>query len=194
MQIEADAVIPYPRELVFRTYRDDMPLLVEFLPNVQQIDELDPHADRPGAPDDHGGDGDGETDANTPVQRSHVWHGGGEIPVAVQKVIKDSVFRWEDHGRWDNNAYECDWSIHTHAFAEAVSCVGRLRFVDLGERTRLEIEGAMRIDLSRVAGLPAFLAGGLARTVEQFVGRQITANLLGVSDAITRYLEARTVA
>ena len=37
MKLEADARIAFPRELVFSTYRDRLPQLVPFLPDVKSI-------------------------------------------------------------------------------------------------------------------------------------------------------------
>ena len=188
MQIEADAVIPFPREIVFRTYRDDLPALIEFLPYVRRIeagerDVLSSDHDTPGA-DAHEQD----------VRATHTWYGGGEIPIPVQRALGDTAFCWDERGRWCEHQWTCAWDIETRAFREAVRCSGTHTFVALGDRTRLEIAGSMSFDLSAVKALPTFLAGGLSKTVEQFVSRQITANLLSVSDAITRYLESQTLA
>lgn len=176
MQIEADAVIPFPRESVFRTYRDDLPALIEFLPHVRRIEEL------------------GREETLRGVQTLYAWHGGGDIPIPVQRGLGDNTFRWDERAVWDEEAWSSAWTIETRAFHDAVRCAGRHTFVALGQRTRLEIVGSLSFDLGAIKALPSFLAGGLANTVEQFVSRQITANLLSVSDALTRYLEARTQA
>lgn len=176
MQIEADAVIPFPREAVFRTYRDDLPALIEFLPHVRRIEVM------------------GRKDVAAGVETHHTWHGGGDIPIPVQRGLGDNTFRWDESALWSEQDWSCAWSIETRAFRDAVHCAGRHTFVALGQRTRLEIKGSMSIDLGAIKALPSFLADGLAKTVEQFVSRQITANLLSVSDALTRYLDAHTQA
>ena len=176
MQIEADAVIPFPRESVFRTYRDDLPALIEFLPHVRRIESTD------------------RRESATQVETFHTWHGGGDIPIPVQRGLGDNTFRWDEHAIWSETEWTSAWTIETRAFHDAVRCAGRHTFVALGDRTRLEIEGSMSFDHAAIRALPSFLAGGLANTVEQFVSRQITANLLSVSDALTRYLESRTQA
>ena len=38
MRIEADSVLPFSRDAVFKAYRDDLPKVVEFLPNVREIE------------------------------------------------------------------------------------------------------------------------------------------------------------
>ena len=38
MRIEADSVLPFPRERVFRAYRDELPAFTAYLPNVRAIE------------------------------------------------------------------------------------------------------------------------------------------------------------
>ena len=176
MQIEATAVIPFPRESVFRTYRDDLPALIEFLPHVRRIEVM------------------GRKDVAAGVETRHTWHGGGDIPIPVQRGLGDNTFRWDESALWSEQDWSCAWSIGTRAFRDAVHCAGRHTFLAPGPRSRLEIKGSMSTDHGAIKALPSFLADGLAKTVEQFVSRQITANLLSVSDALTRYLDSHTQA
>ena len=185
MHLEADAVIPYSREIVFRTYRDELTTLVEFLPNVREIHRISAE----GSPAADGS----ETNAMT-----HEWLGGGEVPVAIQRIIDDSVFRWVERVIWDESRFVAKWEIQTEALKGAFRCVGRHTFVELEESTRLETSGEMHLDLATLAGgrvaLPGFVADGLGRALQQLVARQIGTNLLNVSDALTRYLAAQTIA
>jgi hypothetical protein len=174
MRIESDAVLPYPRRRVYLAYRDELPGLVEFLPNVRSIEIR-------------------ERKENGPItDLVNIWHGGGDIPAAVRAVLSESMLAWTDYAHWDDDAWTCNWRIETHSFKEAVECSGENKFIELGgERTRLEIRGQIAIDLKHVRAVPSFLAGSLGRTVEQFLVKQITANLTSVSDGINRYLRAK---
>ena len=172
MRIEADAVIPFERELVFRTYRDEMPRFVEYFPNVRSIVVRE------------------REDTDGVIRLLNEWSGGGEIPDAVRSFVPDDLLTWDDHATWDPEAWECRWQIETHAFREAVSCSGRSRFIELdGGRTRMEMIGEIGIDLKRVKHVPDLIAGSVGRKVEQFLVRGITTNLTAVSDALTRYLQ-----
>ena len=174
MRIEADAIIPFSRETVFRAYRDEILGFVDYLPNVHQIEVLEREEDG----------------AN--VRLVNRWHAGGEIPAPISKMIGSSALSWRDVAQWDQAEWTCGWQIETSVFAEAVSCRGTNRFVDLGgDRTRLDIQGQIDIDLKAVKGIPKFLAGAVGPKVEQFLVRQITTNLTSVSDALTRYLQTR---
>lgn len=174
MKIETDAVVPFSRREVFSAYRDELPALVEYLPDVEAIDVQ--HR----AEHDH------------VVELVNVWHAGGDIPAPIRKLISESVLSWHDYATWDESDWSCVWKIEPHSFGNAVTCSGRNVFVELDEgRTRLEIKGELHIDLKKVRGVPALLAGSLGSTVEQFFVKHITSDLADMSDGLTRYLRAR---
>lgn len=171
MKIETDAVVPFPRPAVFRAYRDDLVRLVEYLPNVKsiEVESRSEEADR--------------------VELVNVWHAGGDIPASIRRFISESMLSWHDYATWRESEWTCHWRIETHSFRDAVDCSGTNRFVDLdGTRTRLEIKGDLHIDLKKVRGVPSLVAGSIGRTVEQFLVKQITANLGDVSDGLSRFL------
>lgn len=174
MRIEADAVIPFPREAVFRVYRDELPQVAAFIPNVRSI-EVRARAE------------EGST-----LRLHNVWHGGGDIPAAVRAVVDEKVLSWDDFAAWDAGTLEASWTIRTHAFTDAVSCSGRTRILAVGEgKSRVELTGQFAIDARKVAGVPAILAGSIGKTVEGFLARQITANLAATTDAVSRYLASK---
>jgi hypothetical protein len=173
VRIEADSIVPFVRSRTFAGYRDEITQFVRYMPNIRGIDVEE------------------RVDADGVVRLRNIWHGGGEIPVALRSIVKGDMLSWTDHATWTAGEWLCEWRIETHALTEAVRCDGTTRFVELpGDRTRVEIRGELSIDLSRMRAVPAFLAGSLGRKAEQFLVRQITPNLTGVSDALTKHLEA----
>jgi hypothetical protein len=173
VRIEADSVLPFPRERVYRAYRDELPQFTSYLPNVRTIDVLSRE----------------EQGATTKLH--NVWHGGGDIPGPLVKLLGDSKLSWDDYATWHHDEWTVEWKIRTSVFTEAVTCGGKNTFIDLGpDRTRLEIQGDISIDVKKVKGVPSFLAGSIGKTAENFLVKQITANLTSVSDALTRYLQA----
>ncbi|MEM9069625.1 MAG: hypothetical protein AAGE52_14020 [Myxococcota bacterium] len=171
MKIEADAVIEQPRDVVFRAYRDGLPALVENLPRVKRV-EVESRKER-----------------GLVVELVNVWYGAGKIPALAEKILPP-VLSWHDYAKWDETGWTCNWHLESHAFPEAVICEGANRFVSLDRgRTRVEIAGEIRIDLSKVKLVPELVAAPVAAAVERFLVRQITPNLLTVSDAIEDYLE-----
>jgi uncharacterized protein YndB with AHSA1/START domain len=173
VRIEADFVLMFPRERVFRAYRDELLELARYLPNVRSIEVRS------------------RQESGTIVTLHNVWNGGGEIPAAVRKVVDESMLSWEDYATWDAAGWTCEWTIRTHAFTEAVTCGGKNTFVELGaDRTRLEVRGDISIDVTKIRGVPSFLAGSIGKTVESFLVKRITENLRSVSDALAQYLQS----
>jgi hypothetical protein len=172
VRIEADSVLPFSRERVYRAYRDELPDFTAYLPNVRAIEVK--------SREDHDG-----------IAKLHnVWHGGGDIPAPVVKLLGSDSLAWDDFASWNQAEWTVDWKIRTHVFTEAVTCGGKNVFIELsGDRTRLEIQGDISIDVKKIRGVPSFLAGSIGKTVENFLVKQITANLTSVSDALTRYLQ-----
>ena len=171
MDLSADARLPFPRSKVFAAYRDRMPELVPFLPNIKGIEVR------------------ARKDAPPITELVNVWHGGGEIPAAARAFLSESMLSWTDHARWDEGAWTCSWRIEAHVFTEAVQCQGVNRFLEEGGETVLQIRGNLVIEPSRLKGVPRMLAGSVARTAEEVLGGKIRPNLVEVSGGLRRYLE-----
>lgn len=171
MQLSADAALPFPRPRVFSAYRDKLVELVEFLPNIRRIEERSRKDDGPRS------------------EIVNVWHGGGDIPAAARAVLSEDMLNWTDYASWDESEYTCAWRIETHSFTEAVSCEGKNRFVETATGTRLEIRGELRIDATKIRGVPRLLAKTVGKAVEDLLVKKITPNLISVSDGLRRYLE-----
>jgi hypothetical protein len=175
MDIRADASIPFPRDVVFAAYRDDITKVLAYLPNVRGIDVSSRKDDGP------------------ITELVNVWHGGGEIPAAARAVLSDSMLSWTDYATWNERELTCHWRIETHALTEAVRCEGHNLFKEDGlGKTLLEIRGLIAIDAKKIRGVPGFLAGKVGRTVEEFLGNRIQPNLLETAKGLTRYLEERS--
>lgn len=174
MELSADAVIPFPRELVFRTYRDSLTDLLPYLPNVRGIEQKS------------------RDDSGPTVKLLNVWHGGGEIPKAARAFLSDAMLSWNDHAEWDESAHTCSWRIETLAFTEAVSCSGKNTFVDDGNGgTRLEIRGTLTIDAKKVKGVPSLMAGKVGKMIENLLAEKIKPNLVEVSKGVEKFLSAQ---
>jgi hypothetical protein len=174
MEIRADARIPFPREIVFAAYRDEMTDLLPYLPNVRSI-EIKSRKD------------EGPVSAFV-----NEWRGGGDVPAAIRAVLSESVLAWTDYATWRADAMRCDWRTETHAFTDAVTCKGQNQFLTDGEgKTLLEIRGSLEIDAKKIRGVPSFLAGKIGRTVEEFLVSKIQANLVETAKGLAKYLEER---
>jgi hypothetical protein len=172
VKLTADATLPFPRPVVFATYRDHLLSLLPYLPNVRKI-EMGSRIEK-----------------GPVVEMVNVWHGGGEIPAVARAVISESMLSWTDHARWDESAFVCDWRVETHAFTDAVTCEGRHTFVPDGDGTRLETRGTLTIDASNIRAVPRLLAPRVSRLVAEFLAAKIQPNLVEVTKGLGQFLAA----
>ncbi|MGA3119835.1 MAG: hypothetical protein ABSF69_03600 [Polyangiaceae bacterium] len=174
MDLRADAHVPFPRDMVFAAYRDDMPHLLRYLPNVRDIEMTSRREEGPR------------------VDIVSVWHGGGQIPGALRAVLNESMLRWTDHATWDAASFRCEWRTETHAFPTAVTCSGCNVFVEDGpSASRLEIRGELAVDAKKIRGVPSFVAGKLSRLIEDFLVTNIRENFAETTRGLAKYLAER---
>jgi uncharacterized protein YndB with AHSA1/START domain len=174
MDLRADVRIRFPRQTVFAAYRDDMPQLLRYLPNVQSIEVKSRKED------------------GSRVEVVNAWRGGGDIPSAVRAVLSDSMLTWTDYATWDAASYRCEWRTETHALTDAVRCSGCNVFLDDGpSSTLLEIRGGIDVDAKKIRGVPGFFAGKVGRGIEEFLVGRIQANLVETTRGLETYLAER---
>ncbi len=170
MMIDFDTHVPFPRPLVYRTYRDKLTELVPYLPNIRQIESKSRRAT------EHG------------LHCVVVWHGGGEIPTLARAVLSKDMLSWTEHEFWNETDFTLEWQIQTHAFTKAVSCGGKNRFIEVDGATVIENRGSLVIDPQKIEGIPSFLIVQTAKIVEEFLGQKIGPNLKQMSEGVNRYL------
>jgi hypothetical protein len=171
MRLEAAAELPFPRELVFRTYRDRLVELVPFLPNIRGIEVT---ARREEPPLTH---------------LVNIWRGGGDVPAVARAFLSERMLTWTDYATWDEAEWSCTWRMETHSFKEAVHAAGKNVYQVTPTGTRLLIGGELTIDGKKLP-IPRFLAGSVGPTVEKFLVGLIRPNLTEVAKGVERFLSA----
>jgi hypothetical protein len=171
MKLHAESVLPFPREVVYRTYRDRLVELVPFLPNIRGIEVRS------------------RADEGSVSRLVNVWHGGGDIPSVARAFLSERMLSWTDHATWDEAAWTCAWRMESHSFREAVHAAGKNAFLVDGDGCRLVIDGDLTIDGKKLP-VPRFLAGTVAPAVEKFLVGMIRPNLTEVARGVERFLAA----
>lgn len=171
MLICADTKIPFPRSLVYATYRDKLVELVPYMPNVRSIKVKSRR----------------EADGN--IYSVNEWHGGSEIPAAARALLSENMLTWTEYNTWNQAEFTLEWRIETHAFTEAVQCSGTNRFLEDGNNTVIESRGELVINAQKIKGVPFFLTSTIAHLVEDVLGKNIEPNLLAMSTGVMQYLE-----
>lgn len=173
MKLEVSVEIPFARARVFEVYRDRLPELVPYLPNVRGIQQLQ------------------RSEEGNVVKLLNHWKGGGDIPSVARAFVSEKLLEWDDHATWDNASFTCAWRTEVGAFKEAVRAEGRNLFEVVSEsKTRLVIRGDIEVDARKVKAVPRLFAGTVGPAVEGFLVATIRPNLVAVADGLTRYLSA----
>ena len=175
MEIRADARIPFPRDIVFTAYRDEIADLLPYLPNVRSI-EIKSRKES----------GRGHRVRQRMARRRR--HPGGRSgrPERVGSGVdglRDVARRLDVAATGEPRPTRSP----TRSPAR-----GRNTFVADGDgKTLLEIRGSLEIDAKKIRGVPSFLAGKIGRTVEEFLVAKIQANLVETAKGLAKYLEER---
>jgi hypothetical protein len=173
MELRADANIPFARPVVFQAYRDKLVDMLPYLPNVRAIEVRKREED------------------GSVTKLLNFWKGGGDIPAAARAFVSEGMLSWLDYATWNEAEFTCEWKIEPQAFTEAITCVGKNRFLEDGGKTKLEIRGEISIDPKKLKGIPGFLSGKVAKAVEELLISKIKPNLVSTADGLTKYLESR---
>lgn len=171
MEIRSESRIHHPRDTVFRVYRDRLPEIAPYIPDIREI-IVHSRADEVGV-----------------VKLHNEWVSSREVPPYAAGIVKPEFLRWDDFATWDESAMFCDWTIRTRAFTESVKCSGRNRFVEDGAGTKVQLTGRLDISLKDIPGVPGFLKGRLAPQVEKFIVSLIAPNLEQVNRSVERFLD-----
>ncbi len=172
MELLAKTHIPFARDLVFRTLRDNLPLLVPHMPNVRVI-EVKKRADE-----------------GTRADLLNEWTAATEIPAVARKFVAAEQLKWLDYATWDEGDFTCDWHIETHAMPGVVECRGHNVYHAAGAETELEIKGELVLHLEKTK-VPRLLAGTVRPIIERIVITALKPNLLAVGDGVSGYLRAK---
>lgn len=178
MKLEADARIPFPRETVFKTYRDRLPELVPFLPNVRSVEVQAREEAVGGNP--------------ARLNMVNLWRANADIPKILQGFVSSEALAWIDRAEWDGDAWCCHYRIEPKVFTDNVRCEGINTYRADGDHTVLEMRGDLTVDAKGIPGVPRLLASTVSPAVEKFVVSLIRPNLLSVAEGLERFLEAET--
>ncbi len=171
MRISSESIIAHPRDVVFAAYRDRLPEIAKYIPDVREI-RVESRTD----------DGDVATLHN-------VWVADRELPAFARAFVEPEMLEWDDHAKWHARDHAVDWNMKTHVFRENVRCSGRNRFAAEGDQTKLIIDGDLAIDLSEIPGVPRIVAGAVRPKLEKFIVGLIAPNLERTAQAVQAFLD-----
>jgi hypothetical protein len=175
MKIEVVDVLPFPRGIVFRTLRDELSALVQYLPNIDGIEQRERE------------DLDGGR-----VRILNRWKARSDIPAVARAFVKPEMLEWLDHSTWDPGTWSCAWRLEMGFFTDRIRCAGLNEYVELGpDRTELAVRGDLTIDLQGMKGVPRIMSGQVGSAIEKFVVSLISPNYKKLNEGLVSHLVRR---
>jgi hypothetical protein len=171
MLINSNVYLPFPRPLVYATYRDKLLELAMQMPNVKSVTLKSRQAQ------------------NGTVQQVYEWRGKSDIPAMLKAFISEDLLTWTDFATWKAAAFTTDWQIRPHAFSEAILWTGEDQYLAEGTGTRILSKGELSINPKRLKGVPDFLSGQVSRVAEELLAKQMEPNFVEMSRCVQKYLE-----
>ena len=172
MQIHSTCLVHHPLERVYLAYRDELPLMVPFIPDIREI-VVKSREEFTGG-----------------VKILNLWIADREPPRAVASVIKKEWLQWEDYATWNDEATFVDWRMILPAMPDRMRCSGRNTFVKDGlDRTKVIITGELLIDASGFPGVPSSLVRRVGTAIEAFIVDLVTPNLTRMNQSLELYLD-----
>tara|TARA_R110002072_G_scaffold1101_3_gene9192 strand:+ start:152 stop:700 length:549 start_codon:yes stop_codon:yes gene_type:complete len=159
---------------VFTLMRDEMPSLVPYLDDVQEIVVTDRRQE------------------GSSVYVTSLWRGSAnKAPKLVQKFLSPEVLSWTDHATW-NQVEVCyaTWRLEPKVGGRLFECSGTTTVREkTPESCEIQIEGDLRIYPERLPGVPRLLAGGLGGKIESFVVNLLVPNIQDMARGVRSYLD-----
>lgn len=173
MRIQSESIIRHPQPKVYEAYRDRLPEIAEYIPDVKEIRVVKSARPREGV-----------------LELHNVWVASREVPVYARAFLKPEMLQWDDFAEWRDEESRVYWKLKTRVFTDSVSCSGTNTFSRIDDNTtRVSLAGDLQIDLKSIPGVPKMFAGGLKPKVESFIVSLITPNLERVNESLQRFLD-----
>ncbi|HLI96037.1 MAG TPA: hypothetical protein VKT72_08125 [Candidatus Baltobacteraceae bacterium] len=128
------AVLPFPRDSVARTIRDDLQNLVPLLTDIRAITPVER-----------------KKNAGGTLLLVNRWETFIKVPQAVREAAGKPI-AWLDYATWTADG-NCSWKVEPGLFTERIQCAGQTRFESAmgGRGTRIAFAGSIDVGLSGVA-------------------------------------------
>ena len=170
MRFEIKDSIPLGVEEAFLLIRDEMPALVPFMPDTEEITVLS------------------REDLEDEVKIVNRWRASlGKIPSALRSFVKPEMLSWNDHARWTEADHTARWELEALGSSKLFSCRGETSMFEEGGQVYLQIIVNFEIYPEHVPGIPKFLARKLGPQIEKLIGDVLSVNMRQMGQSIIAY-------
>lgn len=174
MRFEIKDPIPLSVTEAFTLLRDEMPALVPFMADTEEINVIS------------------REEAEGEVKIVNRWRASlNKIPSALRSFVKPDMLSWNDHARWTEADHTARWELEAIGSDRLFSCQGETSIIEEGGETLLKIVIEFEIYPERVPGIPKFLAKKLGPQIEKLIGEVLSVNMRQMAQSITAYAAAK---
>lgn len=170
MKFSIEETLPHPFDAVYTTYRDKLPTLVPYLPDIRSIEVIE------------------REKKGKKLRLVNKWVASTEVPAAVRKIIDLKEVSWLDHAEWDDEDHVVQWRFEIPVLRDYVTAEGTNEFREAKGGTRLVLAGEFRIDVSNHPRVPRLLARVFQPQMEKFIFALIKPNLTAVNRGLDKFL------
>ncbi|WP_013323768.1 hypothetical protein [Gloeothece verrucosa] len=170
MIIDVSSQIPFPRSLVYATFRDNVVDLVPYVPSIKNL-QLKSRVEKP-----------------EQVECVYILRGVGEIPSLLKPWLNEDLLTWTEYDVWKASNFTLEWRIRTHAFTEAVHWAGINSFFEQGNTTLVKSRCELKIDHKALKNIPFIMRSQVAQLAEHYLAKQSEPSLSLMSEGVRRYL------
>ncbi len=174
MQKHVEITVGHPREIVFRTLRDNLVDIVPFMPNIKSVKVIDK---------------DTSEQADGIIHFVNEWYGDASVPTIVKPFISSDKTHWTDYASWNEQEWTCEWRSKTAFLTDSIHASGVTTYKAIdANKTQVELDIDLGVDLSRIPG-SKLIAKRAAPTIEKFVVSLMEPNLKSTFASLEQYLD-----
>lgn len=171
MYAESSEIIPQPAKIVYPLVRDEMSLLVPYMPNVEKIDQLEY-----------------ERTSDTRVEILNHWYAKVEVPRVVKSIVKPELFQWKDYANWKDDEWCVDYRLEGFVMKNLYHLTGTNYFTPKGkDKTEIKITFNLDIYPEKFPGVPKFLARRAKPVIEGMIKKMLTPNITSLAKGLNAY-------
>ncbi|MEZ4317349.1 MAG: hypothetical protein R3F61_07585 [Myxococcota bacterium] len=172
MEFSVSDDAPFPRDLVFRTHRDEFERIAPRLPEVDRV-ALKSQS----------------TAADGTIEQKHEWFGHpSALPFLIRPLVPPEMLRWFGHTKWNPKTFVCTWTVEVPALGPMADISGSQAYVETPTGCRIDLEGRFDFHPERVPQLK--LPPGARPVVERFVVALIVPLMQKSAGAVVEHLRS----
>lgn len=163
----------FPLEMVYPIFRNEFIKLINYFPNIRQIDTITREEIKGGA---------------------HVvlkWYGKVKLPGLAAKLIPEDKIFWIDDATWNDKAHCVEYAMTLPALSDAVRVEGKNEFSAQGNNTHINLTGRIITDIDKIKLAPKMVLKSVVPGIEAFALKLTKPNFMELNRGVEKYLRAK---